>query len=181
MSVLAFPSLYGDAGVDNLLEGDDWLRYLLEGEPSSGGTPQTVTAQPATLTLSGVAGSPSGGPVTVTAQIATLTLSGVAGSPSSSGGTPQTVTAQVATLTLSGVAGVPSIAGASVNGYVVLTMRAATVSLTTTSTAIQLLTEDGDPILNENGDPLFVDRIARGGVALSMSAPSVALTLRRNA
>jgi hypothetical protein len=93
-----------------------------------GGSPQTVTAQVATLTLTGlagtktagavtlmaqvgaltltpVAGTKTGGPVTLTAQVAALALTAVAGAVSAGGLPPQTVTAQVAALTLTGLSG----------------------------------------------------------------------------
>lgn len=86
------------------------------GAPSGG--PVSRTAQVANLTLTGVAGTTSGGPVTVTAQPATLTLTGVPGSPSLGGGSPQTVNAQVATLTLTGIPGSPSGGSVSRNAQV---------------------------------------------------------------
>jgi hypothetical protein len=45
----SFPSLFGDANVDALLEGDDQLRYLLEAEPvsASGITGTSATTEAA--------------------------------------------------------------------------------------------------------------------------------------
>jgi hypothetical protein len=33
MQAHSFPSLYGDSHIDDLVEGDNQIRYLLEGEP----------------------------------------------------------------------------------------------------------------------------------------------------
>jgi hypothetical protein len=78
----------------------------------------TTTAQIATITLTGVAGTSSAGPVSTVAQIATMTISGLAGV-SSVG--PVTTTAQIATLTLTALAGV-STAGAAETVAQVATM-----------------------------------------------------------
>ena len=113
---------------------------------TGGGSPQSVTAQVASLSLAGIAGTRTPGNVTQTAQVGALTLAGsagtatfgnvtqsaqpamialagIAGVPSTGGGSPQSVTAQVASLTLAGIAGV------LLPGAVTKTAQVATLTL----------------------------------------------------
>lgn len=165
----------------------------------------TVTAQVATVTLTGVAGVITPGTVTVAAQVATLTLTGVPITPTTASTT--TTTAQVADLTLTAVPGVVTagtvtttaqvgtltlagVAGTITPGVVTVTAQVGTLTLSgvagvllpgtvTTSAQVGTLTLtalQGTVTASLDAEPGIVClAVTAADVTLTATAPTVAL------